>query len=91
MLAKAAPPTASKAATNARWDQAVAVNGGGISAVRGALARRTRGPNRNPTKVSMTIRLTPDTLKRWKASGPGWQTRMAEALDKLPLPKKGSG
>jgi uncharacterized protein (DUF4415 family) len=26
--------------------------------------------------------LPPETLARWKATGPGWQTRMAEALSK---------
>jgi uncharacterized protein (DUF4415 family) len=24
--------------------------------------------------------LSPDTLARWKATGPGWQTRMANVL-----------
>jgi uncharacterized DUF497 family protein len=31
---------------------------------------------------AFSIRLPPDTLARWKATGPGWQTRMADALDK---------
>jgi uncharacterized protein (DUF4415 family) len=26
--------------------------------------------------------LPPETLARWKATGPGWQTRMAEALSR---------
>ena len=33
----------------------------------------------NPRKL-VTIRLPADVLARWKASGPGWQTRMAERL-----------
>jgi len=28
----------------------------------------------------ISLRLPPETLARWKASGPGWQTRMAELL-----------
>jgi uncharacterized protein (DUF4415 family) len=29
-----------------------------------------------------TSRLPPETWARWKATGPGWQTRMAEALSR---------
>lgn len=41
---------------------------------------RRRGPQKAPTKVSTTLRLPRETLARWKATGPGWQTRMAEVL-----------
>jgi uncharacterized protein (DUF4415 family) len=33
-------------------------------------------------RTSISIRLPPETLARWKATGPGWQTRMAEALSR---------
>jgi uncharacterized protein (DUF4415 family) len=33
-------------------------------------------------RTSISLRLPPDTLARWKATGPGWQTRMAEILRK---------
>lgn len=33
----------------------------------------------NP-RTLVSIRLPADTLARWKATGPGWQTRMAETL-----------
>lgn len=36
----------------------------------------------NPRKL-ITIRLPADVIARWKATGPGWQTRMAERLSKL--------
>lgn len=36
----------------------------------------------NPRK-SISIRLPADVIERWKATGPGWQTRMAERLSKL--------
>lgn len=39
-------------------------------------------PKKGAARTSISIRLPPDTLARWKATGPGWQTRMAEALDK---------
>lgn len=40
-----------------------------------------RPPLTNP-KVAISLRLAPQVLKRWKASGRGWQTRMAEVLAK---------
>jgi uncharacterized protein (DUF4415 family) len=50
------------------------------------VARRMLKPRGRPktgvVRTSISIRLPPDTLARWKATGPGWQTRMAEALDK---------
>ena len=36
----------------------------------------------NPRKL-ITIRLPADVIERWKATGPGWQTRMAERLSKV--------
>jgi uncharacterized protein (DUF4415 family) len=37
-------------------------------------------PKSADSKVAISLRLPPDTLARWKATGPGWQTRMAETL-----------
>ena len=39
-------------------------------------------PKTGAARTSISIRLPPDTLARWKATGPGWQTRMAVALEK---------
>ena len=36
----------------------------------------------NPRKL-ISLRLPADVIKRWKATGPGWQTRMAERLRKV--------
>lgn len=36
----------------------------------------------NPRKL-LSIRLPADVIDRWKATGPGWQTRMAERLSSL--------
>jgi uncharacterized protein (DUF4415 family) len=41
---------------------------------------RPRSPN--PRKL-ISLRLPVDVIERWKATGPGWQTRMAERLDKV--------
>ena len=37
-------------------------------------------PKSSDSKVAISLRLPPDTLARWKASGPGWHTRMANVL-----------
>jgi uncharacterized protein (DUF4415 family) len=34
------------------------------------------------TKESITLRVDPDVVRRFKADGPGWQSRMNEALRK---------
>jgi uncharacterized protein (DUF4415 family) len=34
------------------------------------------------TRLAISLRLPPDTLARWKATGRGWQTRMAEVLSR---------
>ena len=36
----------------------------------------------NPRKL-LSLRLPVDVIERWKATGPGWQTRMAERLTKV--------
>ena len=40
----------------------------------------------NP-KQMISLRLPPEVIARWKATGPGWQTRMAERLARAPLPR----
>jgi uncharacterized protein (DUF4415 family) len=45
-------------------------------------SRRVRGPQKEPTKVAVSLRLTREVVERFKAAGPGWQTRMDEALKK---------
>jgi uncharacterized protein (DUF4415 family) len=41
--------------------------------------RRSRG-ERGPQKVPTTIRLSPEVSAAFRATGPGWQTRIDEAL-----------
>jgi uncharacterized protein (DUF4415 family) len=38
-----------------------------------------RPPSPNPRKL-ITLGLPADVIERWRATGPGWQTRMAERL-----------
>ncbi|MQS00157.1 BrnA antitoxin family protein [Gluconobacter aidae] len=45
-----------------------------------AQARRVRGPQKAATKRSVSLRLDQDVLEKFKSTGPGWQTRINEAL-----------
>lgn len=48
-----------------------------------AKAKVQRGrPKAARTKVSTTIRLSPEVVEYFKAGGPGWQSRIDEALRK---------
>lgn len=68
----------------AKWKDAVVVNGGGYRAVRGAVAVKRepgqRGLQRAPTKQLVSVRYSPEVLAYFKSEGAGWQTRMDEAL-----------
>ncbi len=44
------------------------------------LVRRGRPPSDNPRKL-LSLRLQPQVIEKWKASGPGWQTRMVKVLE----------
>lgn len=61
------------------WSKGVVTRGGGVAATIGAI-KRTRGPNKQPTKAQVAIRLDPDVLSAFLAGGPGWQTRLNAAL-----------
>jgi len=47
-----------------------------------ALAESRRGPQKEPTKIAVSRRLTREVVEHFKADGPGWQTRMDKALKK---------
>jgi uncharacterized protein (DUF4415 family) len=49
---------------------------------RGVWKRRGRPISPNPKKL-ITLRLPADIIEKWKATGPGWQTRMAARLSKV--------
>jgi uncharacterized protein (DUF4415 family) len=77
--AKAAAKAPSSRASRVDWRQGTVTRGGGVAATIEAL-RRTRGPNKNPTKEQVAIRFDQEVLVAFRASGPGWQTRMNAAL-----------
>ncbi len=51
-----------------------------------------RGPRRAPVKKKISLRVDAEVLAYYKATGPGWQSRVNEALKKSALgkpPRKG--
>ena len=44
---------------------------------------RGRPPSRNRAKQQATLRLDPDIIERFRADGPGWQSRINAALRKV--------
>lgn len=47
--------------------------------------RRSRGKQKKPTKVLVSLRLEQEVLDRLRASGPGWQSRANDMLRKAVL------
>lgn len=52
---------------------------------RGRVNKGGRPVSLNPKKL-ISIRLPEDVIAKWRATGPGWQTRMAEKLARV-VPK----
>lgn len=44
------------------------------------LAAHKRGPQKAPTKQRITIRLSPEVVEQFRATGEGWQRRVDTAL-----------
>ena len=49
---------------------------------RAVVKKGGRPRSANPRKL-ISIRLPTDVIERWRATGPGWQSRMAERLSKV--------
>jgi uncharacterized protein (DUF4415 family) len=66
------------------FNDAVVTQGGGYEVVRAALAAKRlpgqRGPGKQPPKEAINIRLSPEVLSAFRATGTGWQTRVDGAL-----------
>jgi uncharacterized protein (DUF4415 family) len=50
------------------------------SRLRQKISNRKRGPQKAPRKVPVSIRLSPDVVEAFRASGSGWQARVDEIL-----------
>lgn len=63
------------------WEDAVIRKAGKeIGRVR---LRGQRGPQKTPTKQQVSLRLDPKVVAYFKSQGPGWQTRINQALREL--------
>jgi len=51
-----------------------------------AVFKKAGRPKSTSPRQMISIRLPPEVIARWKATGPGWQTRMAKRLERTPLP-----
>jgi uncharacterized protein (DUF4415 family) len=56
-----------------------------------AAYRRTRGRQKAPVKRLVSLRLDPDVVEHFRATGPGWQGRINEALRKAAWLKRATG
>ena len=77
--AKAAAADEVSSLPEVKWSKGVVTHGGGVTATIHAL-RRTRGPNKKQTKEQVAIRLDREVVGAFRASGPGWQTRINTVL-----------
>lgn len=48
---------------------------------RGTVNKGGRPLSSNPKRL-ISIRLTEDVIQRWRSTGPGWQTRIADKLSR---------
>ena len=61
-------------ATDAWFDAADVIHHGKV------VRRGKRGPQKAPTKKLVSLRLSPEVIEHFKATGPGWQTRIDATL-----------
>ena len=45
-------------------------------------SRGQRGPQKQPTKQLISLRIDRDIIEKFKSDGPGWQSRLNETLRK---------
>jgi uncharacterized protein (DUF4415 family) len=50
------------------------------SRLRQKISSRKRGPQKVPTKVPVSIRLSPEVVAAFRTSGAGWQARVDDIL-----------
>lgn len=64
------------ATVDAYWDKAIITR------------PNQRGPQKAPTKRLISLRLSQEVVDHYKSLGPGWQTRIDEALKKTIAPRR---
>lgn len=53
----------------------------------GVVKKGGRPRSANPRQL-ISLRLPADVIERWRATGPGWQTRMAARLSRVAAPAR---
>lgn len=59
----------------------------GEDALARAVVNKGGRPRLDAPRQLISLRLPPEVIEKWRATGPGWQTRMAERLARGPFPK----
>lgn len=57
---------------------------------RAVVKKGGRPRSANPRQL-ISLRLPAEVIERWRATGPGWQTRMAERLARTPVSRVKGG
>ena len=69
---------------NPEWTAQEAVTAKRFTDLPKALQSKLRGrPKAAVVKARLTVRVEPEALERWRASGPGWQTRLAALVARM--------
>ncbi len=75
------PATQKLVNENPEWSAQEVASAKPFSGLQPSLQAKLRGrPRAVSVKERLTIRIEPEALARWRASGPGWQTRAAALL-----------
>jgi uncharacterized protein (DUF4415 family) len=65
------------------WDRAqLSIGGKVVRPASGTLTKRGRPPTGDSSKQQVTLRLAPQVLEHFRATGSGWQTRLNEVLER---------
>jgi len=74
------------------WDRAqISVGGKVIREATGTLTKRGRPPIGDEPKQQVTLRLPREVISHFKAGGPGWQSRISHALEKIARRNRNTG
>lgn len=72
------------------WDRAqISIGGKVIRPATGTLTKAGRPPIGDEPKQQVTLRLPREVIRHFKAGGPGWQSRISEALERITRKRRG--
>ena len=68
------------------------VDGQALHYVASGTVRTTEAPRGDlPGRIRLIVDGVAEVIERWRSTGPGWQTRMAERLAKVPVSRAKTG